>query len=215
MSFYLKDRPPFIEDEAMAFFASAGVSVVPFDAANRIAPVELFESIKGESGYLALPRKDRFNIPIPYDPTYHDQYFIEGKSISSIILDFIDKILSNRKYLFSARPDICLALSFEKFTYEIIRAISPGHLTTPLILFDDRRKDCVLFEYDLEINTVSRASAPADARFAGRSAHFWTDYFNQHFLNSIAYSEHHIGLINQRYGPLFPGLHIPLRSETR
>lgn len=215
MSFYLKDRPPFIEDEAMAFFASAGGSVVPFDVANRIAPVELFESGKGESGYLALPRKDRFNIPIPYDPASHHEYFIEGKAISSIILDYIDEALPSRKYLFSARPDIFLALSFEKFTYEIIWAISSGHLTTPLILFDDRRTDCVLFEYDLEINTVSRASAPVDARFAGRTAHFWIDYFNQNFLNSIAYNEHHIGLINKRYGPLFPGLHIPLRSETR
>ncbi|WP_428031731.1 hypothetical protein [Ancylobacter sp.] len=215
MSFYLKDGPPFIEDEAMAFFASSGVSVVPFDIANRLAPVELFESIEGESGYLALPRKERFNTPIPYNPAFHHKYSVQDKAISSLVLEYIESNLSSRKYLFSARPDICLAIYFQEFTYEIIREISPGHLTTPLILFDDRRADCILFECDLEINTVSRSSAPADAKFAGRSGGFWIHYFNDNFLKSIAYNEHHIGLINEFYGPLFPGLHIPLRSETK
>jgi len=50
-----------------------------------------------------------------------------------------------------------------------------------------------------------------DVVLFGKNRDEWVRYFNDHFLEGIAYNEHHIGVINKYYGPVIEGLKVPLR----
>ncbi|TPK69288.1 hypothetical protein FJ546_01395 [Mesorhizobium sp. B2-4-19] len=212
MSFYDVEQKQFILPEAEGFFAKNNVLLLDVDSANRIVPVDLFENVSVDGGVLCLPKRTMVNTPIPYDPLDHEEYKINSIPISIIVENYVNENFSERKYILSGRPDVFLALELSIFSYEILALIQSGHLTTPILLFDDSKKEVIFFEYDLEINTISRQRLYDSKLIGGKSGEFWVDYFNVNFLKSISYNQNHIDIINKYYGPLIDGLRIVSRA---
>lgn len=212
MSFYEKScREPFLSEQGRCNLTKIGVRVIPVDEANPLVPTLLFDSVAVEGGILALPKADMINVPIPYEPLDHEEHNIDGISLERIVEDHVNKFFSDRKYLVSARRDVFLALEFNHFSYEILFDIQSGHLTTPLIMFDDSKDKAVFFEYDLAINTLSVKREYASELLFGKEPAFWVDYFNKNFLNGISYNENHIGIVRRYYGSIIKGLDVAQR----
>ena len=214
MSFYLDEGPPFLLPEAEDFFASEGITLVPFEEANAVVPTELFNSVKLGRNFLAIPVPQRVNVPIPYEPGAHCEYKIDGVRLSSIIEEYINSRLSDEKYIFSLSTDAYFAIKFKKFSYEILYNIYHGHLNTPMMLCDNCHEFSIIFEFDLEINTISRPLTHTSDLIGGRPDEYWISYFNDNFLESISYSEMHINIINDLYGSVIKGVNIPRRRPA-
>ncbi|MER8409372.1 hypothetical protein NKH16_32835 [Mesorhizobium sp. M1307] len=206
MGFFQKKMEAFLLDSARAHFDKNGIKLIQFDEANDIRVDELFSSYPLGEGYLCLPKADWVNTPIPYDPLFHDENFMNGDSLESIVERHVLSTFSNRKFIMSGRPDVFLAIEFGEFKYDILREIQSGHMTTPLILFDDKKNKGIFFEYDLEINTYSRESSLKEEVLGGIPDDIWIRYFNDNFLSGISYNKHHLDVINNYYRPVIPGL---------
>lgn len=207
MTFYTDVSKPFILDKALSFFERNGVAILTPEQAEELHVPEILDSVEVENNYLALPKRTMLNIPIPYEVLDHDDASINSSPLRDIITEHVNSVFLEEKYIISGRPDIFLALSFERFSYEILEEIAPGHLTTPMVLFDQSLKRIFFFEYDLAVNVYSRAPSLESERLGGKSDTEWTEYFNSHFLDGISYSETHISVINKYYAPVFEGVH--------
>lgn len=207
MTFYTEVGEPFLIDDALSFFESNGVSLLTPQQAEELHVSEILDSAALGSNYLALPKKAMINIPIPYEVLDHDEALIGSSLIRDILTDHINSVLHEEKYIISGRPDIFLALSFKKFSYEILQEIAPGHLTTPIVLFDRSLKRAFFFEYDLAVNVYSRDPSLAGELLGGKGDMEWIEYFNRHFMDGISYNPRHVSIVNKYYVSLFQGVH--------
>lgn len=206
MTFYTEVGKPFILDAALSFFESNGVSILTPQQAEELHVSEILDSVGLENNYLALPKKSMLNIPIPYEVLDHDEALINSSRVRDIVTEHINSVFQDEKYIISGRPDIFLALSFKKFSYEILQEIAPGHLTTPIVLFDRCLNRAFFFEYDLAVNVYSRDPSLAGELLGGKSDIEWIEYFNGHFMEGISYNERHVSIINKYYASLFQGV---------
>ncbi len=206
MTFYIDVTEPFLLEEAKLYFLDNKIGVLPFDAANSLGIDDLCDTVKNGRNYLALPKSDKLNIPIPYGPVHHDEYILDNTTIEKLVELHVSQFFLERKFLVSGRPDNFFAIEFSDFKYDILREVQYGNLTTPMILFDSSKLRCIFFEYDLEINTYSRDVSLSGEKLGGLPDDYWVRYFNENFLSSISYNKHHIGLINDYYRPVIRGL---------
>ena len=208
MSFYTDASEPFLLESAKSYFLSNGIETIDYRNANLFNIDEVFDSVKIGKNYLALPKKAMVNVPVPYDPLCHDEYAIGGNSIEYIIEKHVNLFFRGKKFIFSGRPDIFLAIVFDTFSYQILSEIHSGHLTTPMIMTDTSKKRLMFFEYDLEINTYSRDLSVDRETLGGITDTEWLSYFNENYIKSISYNENHIDIINRYYAKIIDGIKI-------
>jgi hypothetical protein len=206
MGFYRQENEPYLQDEAKAYFRDHNVRIVPFEKANSIGFERLFTSLDTGANYMCIPRQDWINVPIPYEPPEHCDFEINGVTVEKVVEAHVAIHFSGRKYMFSDRPDYFFAIEFEQFSYEMFSEFYQGHLTTGFILFDEKMDKAIFFELDLAINTYTRQPSLADQKMGGIDDKFWVEYFNDNFMSGISYHKHHIGVINDLYRPVIPGL---------
>jgi hypothetical protein len=208
MAFYTDKDDQFFLDSALAFFEKEGVSKLSRPEAEELNIQDIFNSYAVEKNWLATPKTSMINIPIPYEALDHDEKSIGAHTISELITNHINSNFLSEKYIVSGRPDIFIGLKFNKFSYDIISEIAPGHLTTPIILLDSRMDRVFFFEYDLGINSYSRSKSLHSEYLGGIDDAKWTSFFNENFLTGISHNDHHIDLIKKYYTPIFAGVAI-------
>ncbi len=219
IQWYLKS-PEAAEDRKKLL--ELGCKLLNLDQANKIKHQCFFDALCTRQSqpwpmYEALPEYDSgefIHIAIPYDTDEHlryseerSEYTIDDNTISEIIEKHIDENFMEKKYLFSANPRFCLAMQFEKFTYDILMEIYSQNLNTPFVLFDEAMDKCFLFHFDLCITIYSRKNSLKNSLLAGKPDEFWIHYFNENFIKGIVQgNEHHLNVINTNYVPRLPGI---------
>ena len=210
MTCYYKalEHEPYIEPSTRAFLADKGIRIIPYDEAHSLVPTGIFSNYVVEGGVLAIPNPNRINTPIPFEPMDHKEHFVDGRSLEEILENYISDNFSKKKYLFSADPNVFLAIELGIFSYSILENLYTGHMTTPIVVFDDELLHAIYFENDFAINTISIDNSCGYEVVGEMDRTFWVNYFNANFLEGISYGNHGVNLINKYYRKSIDGLRM-------
>lgn len=200
-----------------------GCEFLSVDAANKISHQRFFDLLRTRQVldwplYETLPVFEDGSyehVPIPFHIDVHDEQQFGNRTIAKIVEDHVNSKFDETKYLFSGDPRNCLALRFEKFSYEILYLVSRGHLNNPFVLFDSRFDKCFLIHFDLCVTVFSRKNIDKKHWLGGIEDRAWISYFNRNFVSGVkdngfhideAGISFHINLVNTNYVPRLPGV---------
>ncbi|TSE09301.1 hypothetical protein C1D09_016260, partial [Mesorhizobium intechi] len=119
-------REPILSPETKEFFRERGIVALPLDEADELVPIDVFDTFNVKGGVLCVPRRERINIPIPYEPLDHEDHEIDGVPLDFIIESYVRQNFSGNMFLFSGRHDVFFAIKLPTFSYEVLFAIQSG-----------------------------------------------------------------------------------------
>jgi hypothetical protein len=194
--------------------ANLGCRFLSIEEANRVGFCALFDLLIqynqsfGEI-FDCLPRQDPdfTHAPIPFSYEEHDKQFIDRSDLQTLIERHVNNNYAARKFLFLCKPNICIALEFDHFCYEIIHAMSTGWANDWILICDENTDQGIFFCEDGGMSFYSRRSAARCENFCGRPNSFWIDYFNANFVDGVAHAvQGYFDFVNVNYGSRIPNL---------
>lgn len=204
----------YIDQKYIKELSYLGCKFLELDEANNIGHGKLFDTLSTSQEKLwtmktalpLAPNKERINIPFPYDAIEHEDHKIGKNSISSIVENYINENFSEEKFLFSTIEENFIAISFSKFSYDILECIYSGNLTTPFVIFDENVNDCFIVDFELCINIMSLNNF-ASNEFAEIEFSDILEYFRENFIECVTHgNQHHLNMINVNFVPRIEGL---------
>jgi len=130
---------PFFTDGDLAELSRLGASVCGHDDVLWSDFDALIDTSPIAKNAIAYPARDASSVCLPYSVFDHGDHAVDGRTIRSLVEDFINRCLPGDKRVASLDRNWILSLSTDTFSYELLSVLSPVHINVPICVFSSEK----------------------------------------------------------------------------